>query len=135
MEWKKLDSRRTSNYHLHRCIDLRLGCVPGELRNSWQMVRGRQSTTHQCSRTKGSLVRPINVQRSQGPVSSDSNKQYDLSSLYQSSGRYHFRYVVKNSKRDVVSLLKMQHSSESLTYSRFSKCDSRSSITDETRQT
>src|ERR1043165_3598648 len=97
------------------------------------MVRERQSITHQYSRTKGSLVCSINVQRSQGLVSSDLNRQYNLSSLYQLSERYYFRNVIKNRRRDVVSLLKTQYSSKSLTHFRFSKCNSRSSVMDETR--
>src|SRR5204862_5995057 len=46
LEWKKPDSGNTNNNLIHRRINLRLGCVPGELRNSWKMVTSRTTATH-----------------------------------------------------------------------------------------
>ena len=133
LEWKKPDSRNTNHNTLHRRINLRLGCVPGELRNSWQMVKTRTTTPHQYSRVDRDSVCNKDIQGHQGSDGHDKDGQHDLRSLHQPSGRYRFTDVINHSGGNMEPVFGTEYTYKSGTRTWCNEHNSRSSFEDKER--
>ncbi|POG72320.1 hypothetical protein GLOIN_2v1840614 [Rhizophagus irregularis DAOM 181602=DAOM 197198] len=130
LEWKKFNPGRTKYYNSHRCVKYRLGCVPGQLDHPRKLDSVRVNSSHQYSGTKGDSVLHSRVQGASESNDIDSNRQHDVCSLYQPSGRDDISGSLKDRRESVDIMSETQSKIDSGTHSGHKECGSGSGIKD-----